>query len=51
MGKMKDSKERAVVKSITILPEQQSFIDEEALNLSRFVQKKLEEEIKKKKKG
>ncbi len=37
--------ERAIAKSITILPRHQRFIDARSINLSKFVQKKLEEEI------
>ena len=45
MVKQKKQPERAIPKSITILPRQQRFIDERSINLSKFVQKKLEEEI------
>jgi hypothetical protein len=37
--------ENAVAKSITILPKHQRFIEARSLNLSKFVQKKLDEEI------
>jgi hypothetical protein len=42
-GQKKD--EPAVPKSITILPRHQRFIEDRSINLSKFVQKKLEEEI------
>jgi hypothetical protein len=42
-GQKKD--EPAVPKSITILPHHQRFIEDRSINLSKFVQKKLEEEI------
>ena len=35
----------AVPKSITILPKHQRFIEDRSINLSKFVQKKLDEEI------
>ena len=35
----------AVAKSITIMPHHQRFIDARSINLSKFVQKKLDEEI------
>jgi sulfur relay (sulfurtransferase) DsrF/TusC family protein len=37
--------ENAIAKSITILPKHQRFIEARSLNLSKFVQKKLDEEI------
>ncbi len=36
---------RAIAKSITILPRHQRFIEARSINLSKFVQKKLEEEM------
>ena len=47
MGKKKNPDEKAVVKSITILPHHQQFIEENTINLSKFVQKKVDEEIRK----
>lgn len=40
--------ERAIKKTITIFPHHQQFIDESTLNLSKFVQKKIDEEIEEK---
>ncbi len=47
MGKNKDEEETAIPKSITVFPRHQKFIEQNALNLSKFVQKKLDEEINK----
>jgi hypothetical protein len=41
----KNTDENAIAKSITILPKHQRFIEARSLNLSKFVQKKLDEEI------
>lgn len=46
MPKTKKDDEKAIAKSITILPYQQAFIEDKSINLSKFVQKKLDEEIK-----
>ena len=48
MGKTKKSDEKAITKSITILPRHQQFIEENTLNFSKFIQKKIDEEIEKK---
>lgn len=45
MAKEKKKELGAVPKTITILPRHQKFIEAKSLNLSRFVQKKLDEEI------
>lgn len=45
MKKGSKKEEPAVPKSITITPRHQKFIDDRSLNLSKFVQKKLDEEI------
>lgn len=45
MGKTKKQDDRAIPKSITISPRHQRFIEDRSINLSKFVQKKLEEEI------
>lgn len=45
MKKEQKKDELAVPKSITILPSHQKFIEDRSINLSKFVQKKLEEEI------
>jgi hypothetical protein len=45
----KPEEERAIRKSITVLPHHQQHIEEQTLNLSKFVQKKIDEEIEKKK--
>lgn len=37
--------EKAIAKSITIMPKHQRFIDARSINLSKFIQKKLDEEI------
>ncbi len=44
-GKSQKVDERAIAKSITILPRHQRFIEARSINLSKFVQKKLEEEM------
>jgi hypothetical protein len=49
MSKHKPQKERAIKKTITVLPHHQQYIEEQTLNLSKFVQKKIDEEIEKKK--
>lgn len=46
MNKTKVPAEKAVTKSITILPRHQQFIEENTIKLSKFVQKKIDEEIK-----
>ena len=45
MGKQKKPIEKAVPKTITLLPKHQKFIEAKSINLSRFVQKALDEEI------
>ncbi len=45
MRKQKKPIEKAVPKTITLLPKHQKFIEEKSINLSRFVQKALDEEI------
>ena len=45
MPKTKKMPDRAIAKSITILPRHQRFIDARSINLSKFIQKKLDEEI------
>ena len=45
MGKAKKPPETAIPKTITLFPKHQRFIDARSLNLSKFVQKKLDEEI------
>lgn len=41
----KKDKETAVPKTITLLPKHARFIEAKSINLSRFVQKALDEEI------
>jgi hypothetical protein len=41
----KKDDERAIPKSITIFPRHQRFLDDRSINLSKFVQKKIDEEI------
>jgi len=48
MPKTKPPTDRAIKKTITVLPRHQQFIEENTLNLSKFVQKKIDEEIRKK---
>ena len=45
MGKQKKPIEKAVPKTITLLPKHAKFIEAKSINLSRFVQKALDEEI------
>jgi len=45
MPKPKKDDERAIPKSITISPRHQKFLDDRSINLSKFVQKKIDEEI------
>jgi hypothetical protein len=49
MSKPKKQEERAIRKTITVFPHHQRHIEEQTLNLSKFVQKKIDEEIEKKK--
>jgi hypothetical protein len=49
MGKSKKPDEKAITKSITILPRHEEYIKDTFLNLSKFIQSKLDEEIAKKK--
>ena len=52
MGKTKKPEERVVVKSVSILPEQEEYVQTHFLNLSKFLQSKLAELIdSEKKKG
>lgn len=48
MAKRKKEEDKAVKKTITIMPEQEKYIDENYINLSHFVQGKIDEEMKKK---
>ncbi len=41
----KQAKETAIPKTITLLPKHQKFIEAKSINLSRFVQKALDNEI------
>lgn len=46
MVKIKTRKEeRAIAKTITVFPKHQRFIEARSINLSKFVQKKLDEEM------
>ena len=45
MKKEKKDDEGAIPKSITITSKHQRFIEDRSMNLSKFVQKKLDEEI------
>jgi hypothetical protein len=45
MVKTKKDIEYAIHKTITLLPKHQHFIEDKTINLSKFVQKKLDEEI------
>jgi len=45
MGKPKKDVERAIAKTITLMPKHQRFIAAKSINLSRFVQKALEDEM------
>lgn len=49
MGKTKKPEDRAITKAITILPRHEEYIKTNYLNLSKFVQSKIDEEIAKKK--
>jgi hypothetical protein len=49
MGKTKKQEEKAITKAITILPRHEEYIKSSFLNLSKFVQSKIDEEISKKK--
>lgn len=50
MSKLKKPEnERAIKKTITVLPHHQRYIEDHTLNLSKFVQKKIDEEIEKRK--
>ena len=42
---IKSDEERAIPKSITIMPRHQRFIEDKSINLSKFLQKKLDDEI------
>ena len=48
MGKIKKGKEKAITKAITILPRHRQYVQENAINLSKFVQMRIDEEIAKK---
>lgn len=50
MEKRKKEGEYHIKKNITITPEQEQYLSENYINLSHFVQGKLQEEISKKKK-
>lgn len=45
MVKNQKQEESAIHKTITIFPKQNRFIEDRSINLSKFVQKKLDEEI------
>ena len=45
MSKQEKQDDKAIPKSITITVKQQRFIEDRSLNLSKFIQKKLDEEI------
>ncbi len=45
MSRTQKQENKAIPKTITIFPEHQKFIDDTSLNLSKFVQKKIDEEI------
>ncbi len=49
MGKTKKPEDKAITKSITILPRHEEYIQSNFINLSKFVQGKIDEEINKKK--
>jgi hypothetical protein len=51
MGKIKKPEEKVVIKSVSILPEQEEYIQAHFLNLSKFLQSKLAELIESEKKG
>ena len=51
MGKVKKEDEKVIVKSISILPEQEAYVQSHFLNLSKFVQSKLSELIDSEKKA
>ncbi len=46
MGLKKKEEDKAVKKNITILPKQVKYIDDNYINLSHFVQGKIDEEMK-----
>ncbi|MFZ3077438.1 MAG: hypothetical protein WA139_03225 [Candidatus Aenigmatarchaeota archaeon] len=48
MTKKKKEEEKAVKKNITLFPHQAKYIEDHYINLSHFVQKKIDEEMKKK---
>lgn len=50
MGKIKKAEDKVVIKSVSILPEQDTYIKSHFLILSKFLQSKLKEEIEKEKK-
>ena len=50
MGKTKKPEEKAITKAITILPRHEEYVKANYINLSKFVQSKIDEEIEKKKK-
>lgn len=45
MVKSVKADESAIHKTITLFPKHQKFIEDKSINLSKFVQKKLDEEI------
>jgi hypothetical protein len=45
MAKANKDEDKAIPKSITLLPRHQKFIEDRSINLSKFVQKKIDEEI------
>lgn len=48
MTKKKKEEDKAVKKNITLFPHQAKYIDDHYINLSHFVQKKIDEEMRKK---
>ena len=50
MGKTKKAEEKVIIKSVSILPEQEEYIQAHFLNLSKFLQSKLSELIENEKK-
>lgn len=49
MPKTKKGTEKAIAKSVTITARHQRFIEARSLNLSKFIKKKLDEEIEEQK--
>lgn len=51
MSKPKKQEEKAIKKTITVMPHHQRHIEEQTLNLSKFVQKKIDEESERKRRN